>query len=111
MKNFLSVNNIDFTGDSPDEVYRIRYDAKLYKQSRKPLLIVATILFLLSMSGLNINKNAPFYASDIIKDAGLSSAVSGRYNFDTTVPVISGTAYITGIGKEKVEEKILAVLK
>lgn len=36
---------------------------------------------------------------------------SGRYNFDTTVPVISGTAYITGIGKEKVEEKILAVLK
>lgn len=84
MKDFLSVNNIDFTSDSPDEVYKIRYDAKLYKQSRKPLLIVATILFLLSMSGLNINKNAPFYASDIIKDAGLSSAVSGRY-MDTVI--------------------------
>lgn len=87
MKDFLSVNNIDFTGDSPDEVYRIRYDAKLYKQSRKPLLIVATILFLLSMSGLNINKNAPFYASDIIKDAGLSSAVSGRY-MDTVIDTL-----------------------
>ena len=87
MKDFLSVNNIDFTGDSPDEVYRIRYDAKLYKQSRKPLLIVATILFLLSMSGLNINKNAPFYASDLIKDAGLSSAVSDRY-MDTVIDTL-----------------------
>ena len=36
---------------------------------------------------------------------------SGRYNFDTDVPVISGTAYITGVGKEKVEAKILEALR
>lgn len=36
------------------------------------------------MFGLNINKNVPFYAADIIKDAGLSSAISGRY-MDTVI--------------------------
>ncbi len=84
MKDFLSVNNIDFTSDSLDEAYRLRYDAKLYKKSNKPLLIVSTIIFLISMFGLNINKNVPFYAADIIKDAGLSSAISGRY-MDTVI--------------------------
>ena len=84
MKDFLSVNNIDFTSDSPDEAYRLRYNAKLYKKSNKPLLIIATIIFLISMFGLNINKNVPFYAADIIKDAGLSSAISGRY-MDTVI--------------------------
>jgi len=84
MKDFLSVNNIDFTSDSPNEAYRLRYNAKLYKKSNKPLLIIATITFLISMFGLNINKNVPFYAADIIKDAGLSSAISGRY-MDTVI--------------------------
>ncbi len=84
MKDFLSVNNIDFTSDSPDEAYRLRYDAKLYKKSNKPVLVIATIIFLISMSGLNINKNVPFYTADIIKDAGLSSAISGRY-MDTVI--------------------------
>lgn len=49
MKDFLSVNNIDFTSDSPNEAYRLRYNAKLYKKSNKPLLIIATITFLISM--------------------------------------------------------------
>ena len=36
------------------------------------------------MSGLNINKNIPYYTADILKDAGLSSAVSSRY-MDTVI--------------------------
>lgn len=87
MNDFLSVNNIDFSSDSPDDIYRLRLDAKLYKKSRKPVLIIATIIFLISMSGINVNKNVPFYASDIIKDAGLSSAVSGRY-MDTVIDTL-----------------------
>ena len=84
MNDFLSVNNIDFTSNSPDEANRLRPEAKLYKKSNKPVLVIATIIFLISMFGLNINKNIPFYATDIIKDAGLSSAVSGRY-MDTVI--------------------------
>lgn len=84
MRNFLAVNNIDFVSDAPDEVYRLRADAKLHKQSNKPLLIIAVIILLLSLSGLNINKKTPFYTADILKDAGLSSAVSSRY-MDTVI--------------------------
>lgn len=84
MSNFLAANNIDFIIDSPDDVYCLRADAKLHKQSNKPLLIIAVIIFLLSLSGLNINKNIPYYTADILKDAGLSSAVSSRY-MDTVI--------------------------
>mgnify|MGYP006959864166 CR=1 FL=1 len=89
MKDFLSVNNIDFTSDSPDEAYRLRYDAKLYKKSNKPLLIVATIIFLISMFGLNINKNVPFYAADIQYRA---ASLAGIYQ-----TISSGTFYIVMI--------------
>lgn len=37
MSNFHAVNNIDFVSDAPDEAYRLRADAKLHKQSNKPL--------------------------------------------------------------------------
>lgn len=60
MSNFLAVNNIDFVSDAPDEAYRLRADAKLHKQSNKPLLIIAVIILLLSLSGLNINKKYHF---------------------------------------------------
>ncbi len=36
---------------------------------------------------------------------------SGRYTFNTDVPVISGMAYITGVGIPKLEESILAELR
>ncbi len=62
-------------------------DTKLYKQCNMPLLIAATIIFLISMSGVNINKNMPSYTADLIKDAGLSSAVSGRY-MDTVIDTL-----------------------
>ena len=47
----------------------------------------------------------------VLKAGGIDLIVpSGKYKFDTEVPVISGMAYITGIGKEKVESQILEVL-
>lgn len=84
MSDFLSVNNIEFVNDSPDEAYRLRDDAKLYKQSNMPLLIIAVIILLLSLSGLTANLSLPFYTVNILKDAGLSSAVSNRY-MDTVI--------------------------
>ena len=36
---------------------------------------------------------------------------SGKYTFDTDIPVISGMPYITGIGKEAMEARMLEALK
>ena len=91
MKDFLSVNNIDFTSDSPDEAYRLRYNAKLYKKSNKPLLIIATIIFLISMFGLNINKNVPFYAAVIDSLPSSEQAGMDVYQYNKLLSDIQNT--------------------
>ena len=45
------------------------------------------------------------------KDGADLIVTTGRYKKNLGVPVIQGTAFISGIGVEALEEKILAVIK